>query len=83
MGEKQRVGVARALAKQPALLLADEPTSNLDEENRESILQLLLAYQQDCNAIVLVATHDSFFRDHASQRLHFQHGEINSGTTTI
>lgn len=81
-GEKQRVGVARALAKQPALLLADEPTSNLDEENREIILHSLLEYQQDCNAIVLVSTHDPLLRDHASKRLCIRHGKMESETAT-
>lgn len=75
-GEKQRVGVARALVKKPELLIVDEPTSNLDDENRRIILNTLLEYQAQSGAIVLVSTHDAAFFDHSRQRLRMEHGRL-------
>jgi putative ABC transport system ATP-binding protein len=57
-GEQQRVAVARALAHSPPLLLADEPTGNLDEQTGEQVLQLLLNLIRRDNACALVVTHD-------------------------
>ncbi len=75
-GEKQRVGVARALVKGPELLIVDEPTSNLDEENRQIILNTLLEYQAQSGAILLVSTHDAAFFDHSCQRLRMERGRL-------
>ena len=57
-GEKQRVAICRALLAKPKLLLADEPTANLDPKNKERILDLLFDYAQSNHATVLVVTHD-------------------------
>jgi putative ABC transport system ATP-binding protein len=57
-GERQRVAVCRALATRPALVLADEPTGNLDPDNKRRILDLLLACAEEAAAAVLVVTHD-------------------------
>jgi cell division transport system ATP-binding protein len=57
-GEQQRVSIARALLNKPKLILADEPTGNLDPETSEEIMQLLLAIAQEENTAVLMATHD-------------------------
>ncbi len=57
-GEQQRVSIARALLNKPQLILADEPTGNLDPETSEEIMQLLLAIAQEENTAVLMATHD-------------------------
>lgn len=57
-GEQQRVSIARALLNQPQLLLADEPTGNLDPETSEEIMQLLLAVAKEENTAILMATHD-------------------------
>jgi lipoprotein-releasing system ATP-binding protein len=57
-GEKQRVAIARALCNNPSILLADEPTGNLDEENSKLIGALLLSLAQTHNKIVIIATHD-------------------------
>ncbi len=56
-GESQRVAFARAIVKQPKVLLADEPTGNLDEKNRDLLLKLIKDFHQDGNTIVMV-THD-------------------------
>ena len=57
-GEQQRVSIARALINNPALILADEPTGNLDPETSEEIMRLLIAVSRETNAAVLMATHD-------------------------
>jgi cell division transport system ATP-binding protein len=57
-GEQQRVSIARALINKPALILADEPTGNLDPETSSEIMQLLLAVAMEEKTAVLMATHD-------------------------
>lgn len=57
-GEQQRVSIARALLNRPKLILADEPTGNLDAETSQEIMQLLLAVAEEENSAVIMATHD-------------------------
>lgn len=57
-GEQQRVAIARSLLNSPSLILADEPTGNLDPETSEEIMRLLLAISREANTTVLMATHD-------------------------
>ncbi len=57
-GEQQRVDIARALLNSPKLILADEPTGNLDPETSDEIMQLLFSIAKDYNAAVVMATHD-------------------------
>ena len=57
-GEQQRVSIARSLINKPSLILADEPTGNLDPQTSEDIMQLLIAVAKEENAAVLMATHD-------------------------
>jgi putative ABC transport system ATP-binding protein len=59
VGQRQRVGIARALAHGPALVLADEPTASLDPVNAERVMQLLVAQAEEQGACILVATHDA------------------------
>jgi ABC-type lipoprotein export system ATPase subunit len=68
-GEAQRAAVARAAINRPRLLIADEPTSNLDDANCERALDLLQAQARDCGATLIVATHDQRARSRFSQRL--------------
>lgn len=66
-GEQQRVAIARALLSQPKILLADEPTGNLDSENAENIINLLVSLAHENNYCVIIVTHDSnaaAFADH-------------------
>lgn len=57
-GQSQRVGIARALVNNPALLLADEPTGQQDHENGQRLIDLLLSYVEDTGAALIAATHD-------------------------
>ena len=57
-GEQQRVDIARALLNSPKLILADEPTGNLDPETSDEIMQLLFHISRDYNTTILMATHD-------------------------
>jgi ABC-type lipoprotein export system ATPase subunit len=58
VGQQQRVAIARALAGRPTLVLADEPTSNLDRKNAEACLDLLVAFARETSAALLVVSHD-------------------------
>ena len=71
-GERQRVAVCRALLMQPPLLLADEPTGNLDIFNKEKALHLLLDYAKINNATLIVVTHDQTLLDHFDRVIDFQ-----------
>jgi len=74
-GERQRVAIARALINQPSLLLADEPTGNLDEDTGNQILQIFQQLRQDGQTIVMV-THDPHVASLADQKLTLDHGEV-------
>ncbi len=68
-GEAQRVAIARALVGRPALLLADEPTSSLDDANTELVLQLLTEQAVEHGAALLVVTHDARIRGRLEQEI--------------
>ena len=76
-GEAQRVAIARALANRPGLLLADEPTGELDRANGEHIAQLLDRVQADGTAVVVV-THDPALAERAFRRLTMRDGQIEA-----
>jgi len=63
-GQLQRVSVARALVNKPDLLVADEPTSSLDDENAAHVIQMLINQAKDNGAALIIATHDQRVRDH-------------------
>lgn len=74
-GEKQRVAIARALLQDPCLILADEPTGNLDPKNRDVILSLFRQEQKEGRAIVMI-THDAEAARAADQVLHLEGGML-------
>ncbi|MFH1499023.1 MAG: ABC transporter ATP-binding protein [Verrucomicrobiota bacterium] len=77
-GERQRVAIARALMNSPRLLLADEPTGNLDEKTGESILELLLAVTAEQGAALVLVTHNPAHAARASRRFTMHAGELGS-----
>jgi len=74
-GQQQRVAVARALAGDPALLLADEPTGNLDSVNGQAVMDLLAELHADGSTIVMV-THDPRFAKQAQRTIHLLDGQL-------
>ncbi len=78
-GEQQRVAIARALINQPRLILADEPTGNLDEENEAVVMQLFHKLHREGHTLVMV-THDPVIGRLADRRLELQHGRLASIT---
>lgn len=77
-GEQQRVAIARALAHDPLLILADEPTGNLDEDTGETVLGLLLELTRDAGKTLFMATHDPEVARQADRVLHLEHGQLIS-----
>ncbi len=74
-GEKQRTAIARALLNQPRLILADEPTGNLDTENAHSVLHHLQSFQQE-GGTVLMATHGAAAREFATRTIRLCEGRL-------
>jgi putative ABC transport system ATP-binding protein len=77
-GEKQRVAIARALANEPRLVLADEPTGNLDAASTQTVLDLLLRVPAEHGCTVVVVTHDDQVAARADHRLHLVNGRVSA-----
>jgi putative ABC transport system ATP-binding protein len=77
-GERQRVAIARSLANEPSLLLADEPTGNLDSASAHSVLDLIIQLQQADGRTMVLVTHDPSIAARASRILHMMDGRIVS-----
>ena len=75
-GEQQRVAIARALIMEPALLLADEPTGNLDQKNSDSVHSLLSDLNKELNMTVIVVTHNNKFAKMMERTVTLHGGEI-------
>jgi len=76
-GERQRVAVARSMINDPALILADEPTGNLDPQNSDIVAELLYAGAQKRGKTLIVVTHDNKVAARASRRLVLENGQLS------
>jgi putative ABC transport system ATP-binding protein len=74
-GQRQRVAIARALVNNPSIILADEPTGNLDTKTGAEIMEIFDNLHQQGNTIILV-THESFIAEHANRVVHLKDGKI-------
>jgi ABC-type lipoprotein export system ATPase subunit len=79
-GEQQRVAIARSLVNQPRLLLADEPTGNLDSRTSEEILEMFQQFNSVDGITVILVTHDPGVAKHAQRVIHIKDGLIEDGT---
>jgi putative ABC transport system ATP-binding protein len=77
-GQQQRVAIARALVKRPALILADEPTANLDSKTGREILELMVALNRNEGTTFIFSTHDQMVMDHARRIIRIRDGQIES-----
>lgn len=76
-GQQQRVAIARTLAARPKLVLADEPTGNLDEDSSDTVLDLLMSGVRDTGAALLMVTHSLRQAEKLDRRLHLSHGQVS------
>jgi putative ABC transport system ATP-binding protein len=77
-GEQQRVSIARALVKDPPLILADEPTGNLDTHTSEEIMSILTALHHEQNKTVVMITHEYDIAHYCQRIIHFRDGQVES-----
>ncbi len=82
-GEQQRVAIARASAPEPDILLADEPTGNLDTENGQMVMDLLLGLSQRHNAALVLVTHAEELANRCSRRIRLNDGWIGNGSEAL
>ena len=80
-GQRQRVAIARALINKPSIILADEPTGNLDSKTGEEIMQIFRELSNAGNTIILM-THEQYIADHAARVVKLLDGRIASDTTS-
>src|SRR5690606_20881297 len=75
-GQEQRVGIARAIVADPTLLLADEPTGDLDRKSGDEILDLLVALNREHGKTIIMVTHDPQAAERATRTLHMDKGVL-------
>jgi putative ABC transport system ATP-binding protein len=79
-GQEQRVAIARAIVTDPALILADEPTGNLDAASAQEVLTILSKLNQDFGKTIVMVTHDPHAARFATNVHHLEKGELVNGT---
>jgi putative ABC transport system ATP-binding protein len=78
-GQQQRVAIARAIVTQPKVLLADEPTGNLDSARSREVMELLTEFNRERKITIIVVTHEREMASYASRQIHFMDGVIDNG----
>ncbi len=78
-GERQRVAVARALMNSPRLLLADEPTGNLDEHTGDAVIELLLGLCRETQTALVLVTHNAAYAQKTNRQLFLREGKLSHG----
>ncbi|MCI9578697.1 MAG: ATP-binding cassette domain-containing protein, partial [Oscillibacter sp.] len=81
-GQQQRVAIARALAAKPAIILADEPTGNLDSRTSQDVMALLKITSQKFVQTIVMITHNEEIAQTADRIIHIEDGKIRSSRTT-
>ena len=77
-GQQQRVAIARAIVSRPAVILADEPTGNLDTATSREIMDLLTRFNRDDGITIVMVTHEADMAAYAHRLIHFLDGRIDS-----
>ncbi|MGZ8898733.1 MAG: ABC transporter ATP-binding protein, partial [Limisphaerales bacterium] len=75
-GQEQRVAIARALVTDPRLIVADEPTGNLDSQSAQDVLQILRTLSQEVDKTVIMVTHDPKAAAYGTRTIHLEKGEL-------
>ncbi|WP_392339263.1 lipoprotein-releasing ABC transporter ATP-binding protein LolD [Moritella marina] len=81
-GERQRVAIARALINEPNIVLADEPTGNLDQGSADTIFNLIKELNETCDTAFIIVTHDEELANRLGRTLHMVDGVLSSDTAT-
>jgi len=77
-GEQQRIAIARALSNDPEIIVADEPTGNLDSSTGKKIMEILIGLHKDENKTIVVVTHDPTIANYSNQVVHIKDGQLAS-----
>ncbi len=80
-GQQQRVAIARAIVTRPAILLADEPTGNLDTARSQEVMEMITRFNRDKGITVVMVTHEPDMAAYARRVIHFRDGLVESDTT--